>query len=69
MISYVPVLQKTLVLNDASEAGTNEIPFKPMEEHNERLTSALSAGRRPLFVHGSLLSQLRPTNYFELLAA
>ena len=51
------------VLNDSSEARTREIPCKPKEEQNLRLTSGLpvvykrfisglSAGRNPLFVPG-----------------
>ena len=33
-------------------ARTSEILFKPTDEHNERLTRGLSAGRRPLFALG-----------------
>ena len=34
---------KTLVLNDSSQARTNEIPCKPVEEKNVRLTTGSSA--------------------------
>ena len=54
---------KTTVLDDSSEARTNEILCKPMEEQSPRLTTGLcavnsrficglSASRRPLFVPG-----------------
>ena len=43
---------KTNVVNVSPEARTSEILCKPMEEHSDRLTSGLSAGRRPLFVPG-----------------
>ena len=44
--SPVPLkASKTRRLNDPPEARTREIPFKPMEEQNPRLTTGLSAGR------------------------
>ena len=44
------------LLNDPSEARTNEIPFKPMGEHNVRFDNqsirGSTAGRRPLYAPG-----------------
>ena len=40
------------VLNDSSEARTNEITFKPMGEQKPKLPSGLPAARNPLFVTG-----------------
>ena len=45
-----PQTSKTTVLNDFSEARTNEFQYKPMGEQNVRLTTGLSTKQRPLFV-------------------
>ena len=50
--AYPPRHRKTNVLNVSPEARTSEILCKPMEEHNDRLTSGLSAGREALFIPG-----------------
>ena len=47
-----PTALWTTTLNDSPQARTSEIPFKPMGEHNERLTTVLSAGPRTLFFPG-----------------
>ena len=47
-----PRASKTTVLIVSWGERTKQSLFKPMEEHDNRLTSGLSAGHRPLFVPG-----------------